>query len=89
MGLKCGKELVSGVMEYGNRLEKRGLNLLSAPGKDLVTATALASAGCQIVLFTTGRGTPFCTSVPTLKIATNPNIASFKSNWIDFNAKDN
>lgn len=83
---KCGKALVSGVMEYGDRLEKRGLNLLSAPGNDLVAATALASAGCQIVLFTTGRGTPFGTFVPTMKIATNPNLASFKSNWIDFNA---
>ena len=83
---KCGKALVSGVMEYGDRLENKGLNLLSAPGNDLVAATALAASGCQIVLFTTGRGTPFGTFVPTMKIATNPNLARFKHNWIDFNA---
>lgn len=83
---KCGKALVSGVMEYGDRLEHKGLNLLSAPGNDLVAATALAASGCQIVLFTTGRGTPFGTFVPTMKIATNPHLASFKANWIDFNA---
>ena len=58
---KCGKAPVSGVMEYGDRLEHDGLNLLSAPGNDLVAATALASCGCHLVLFTTGRGTPFGT----------------------------
>ena len=65
---KCGRAPVSGVLQYGDRLETTGLNLLSAPGNDLVAATALASAGCQLVLFTTGRGTPFGTFVPTMKI---------------------
>ena len=83
---KCGKAPVSGVMEYGDRLEHDGLNLLSAPGNDLVAATALASCGCHLVLFTTGRGTPFGTFVPTMKIATNPYLASHKKNWIDFSA---
>ena len=83
---KCGKALVSGVMEYGDRLQHNGLNLLSAPGNDLVAATALASCGCHIVLFTTGRGTPFGTFVPTMKIATNPDLARRKQNWIDFSA---
>lgn len=83
---KCGRAPVSGVLEYGDRLETTGLNLLSAPGNDLVAATALASAGCQIVLFTTGRGTPFGTFVPTMKIATNPTLAARKANWIDFSA---
>ena len=83
---KCGKAPVSGVMEYGDRLENPGLNLLSAPGNDLVAATALASCGCHLVLFTTGRGTPFGTFVPTMKIATNPDLASRKKNWIDFSA---
>lgn len=83
---KCGRAPVSGVLEYGDRLETTGLNLLSAPGNDLVAATALASAGCQIVLFTTGRGTPFGTFVPTMKIATNPTLAARKPNWIDFSA---
>ncbi len=83
---KCGKAMVSGVLKYGERLETNGLNLLSAPGNDLVASTALASAGCHIVLFTTGRGTPFGTFVPTMKIATNPTLASRKPNWIDFSA---
>jgi altronate hydrolase len=83
---KCGKAPVSGVMEYGDRLQNTGLNLLSAPGNDLVAATALASCGCHLVLFTTGRGTPFGTFVPTMKIATNPDLARRKQNWIDFSA---
>ena len=83
---KCGKAPVSGVMEYGARLEHTGLNLLSAPGNDLVAATALAAAGCHIVLFTTGRGTPFGTFVPTMKIATNPTLAKNKPHWVDFSA---
>ena len=83
---KCGRAPVSGVLEYGDRLEKNGLNLLSAPGNDLVAATALASAGCHMVLFTTGRGTPFGTFVPTIKISTNSDLYRRKTNWIDFNA---
>lgn len=83
---KCGRAPVSGVLDYGDRLEETGLNLLSAPGNDLVAATALAAAGCQIVLFTTGRGTPFGTFVPTMKIATNPMLAARKPHWIDFSA---
>lgn len=83
---KCGKSYVEGVMAYGERLQVRGLNLLSAPGNDLVAATALASCGCHIVLFTTGRGTPFGTYVPTMKISTNSALAHHKPGWIDFNA---
>jgi len=62
------------------------LNLLSAPGNDLVASTALAASGCQIILFTTGRGTPFGTFVPTLKISTNSLLYERKRGWIDFNA---
>lgn len=83
---KCGKAYVDGVMAYGERLKVKGLNLLSAPGNDLVAATALASCGCHIVLFTTGRGTPFGTFVPTMKISTNSALAKNKPGWIDFNA---
>mgnify|MGYP002853557815 FL=1 len=83
---KCGRAPVSGVMEYGDRLQHNGLNLLSAPGNDLVAATALASCGCHLVLFTTGRGTPFGTFVPTMKISTNPTLAARKPGWVDFNA---
>ncbi|MCD7899301.1 MAG: altronate dehydratase family protein [Bacteroides sp.] len=83
---KCGKSYVSGVLSYGERLKVKGLSLLSAPGNDLVAATALASCGCHIVLFTTGRGTPFGTFVPTMKISTNTTLATNKPGWIDFNA---
>jgi altronate hydrolase len=83
---KSGRSAVCGVMEYGERLQHNGLNLLSAPGNDLVASTALAAAGCQLVLFTTGRGTPFGTFVPTLKVSTNTALAQRKPQWIDFNA---
>ncbi|MDD6892309.1 MAG: altronate dehydratase family protein [Bacteroidales bacterium] len=83
---KCGKSYVTGVMGYGERLQTKGLNLLSAPGNDLVAATALASCGCHLVLFTTGRGTPFGTYVPTMKVSTNSGLAARKPGWIDFNA---
>ena len=83
---KSGSALVKGVLQYGDTVKTPGLNLLSAPGNDLVAATALAAAGAHIVLFTTGRGTPFASPVPTMKIATNSRLAGTKSNWIDFNA---
>lgn len=83
---KCGRAPVCGVLGYGDRLQAKGLNLLSAPGNDLVASTALAAAGCQMVLFTTGRGTPFGTFVPTMKISTNSSLYENKPNWIDFNA---
>jgi len=83
---KAGKSIVRNVLLYGDRLETKGLNLLSAPGNDLVASTALASSGCHIVLFTTGRGTPFGTFVPTVKVSTNSNLYIRKPNWIDFNA---
>ncbi|MBD5266200.1 MAG: altronate dehydratase family protein [Duncaniella sp.] len=83
---KSGKSPVFGVMEYGERIHNHGLNLLSAPGNDLVASTALAAAGCQMVLFTTGRGTPFGTFVPTVKVSTNSGLAQRKPAWIDFNA---
>ena len=83
---KCGKSTVRGVLKYGERLSVKGLNLLSAPGNDLVASTALASSGCHVVLFTTGRGTPFGTFVPTMKISTNTPLYERKPTWIDFNA---
>ena len=83
---KSGSSIVRDVLLYGDRLKAKGLNLLSAPGNDLVASTALAAAGCQIVLFTTGRGTPFGTFVPTAKISTNSTLAANKPLWIDFNA---
>lgn len=83
---KAGTSVVMDILKYGERLETKGLNLLSAPGNDLVAASALASSGCQLVLFTTGRGTPFGTFVPTLKVSTNSAIYKLKGHWIDYNA---
>lgn len=83
---KSGSAPVRGVLSYGERVETPGLNLLSAPGNDLVAATALAASGAHIVLFTTGRGTPFASPVPTVKISSNSMLAGKKKNWIDFNA---
>ena len=83
---KSGSAIVKGVLAYGETVSTPGLNLLSAPGNDLVAATALAASGAHIVLFTTGRGTPFACPVPTMKISSNSRLAGKKDNWIDFNA---
>lgn len=83
---KGGKAPVSGVVHYGNKLTHTGLNLLQGPGNDGVSCTALAAAGCHLVLFSTGRGTPFATVVPTIKISTNSALFAKKPDWIDFNA---
>ena len=82
---KSGSAPVMGVLSYGEPVKEKGLNLLSAPGNDLVASTALAASGAHIVLFTTGRGTPFASPVPTVKISTNNQLAEKKQNWIDFN----
>lgn len=83
---KAGSAPVVDVLKYGEVLQRKGLNLLSAPGNDLIASSALAAAGCHIVLFTTGRGTPFGTFVPTMKVSTNTPIYEAKPHWIDFNA---
>jgi altronate hydrolase len=83
---KCGTDKVKDVLKYGERLTTKGLNILRSPGNDLVAATALGSAGCHLVLFTTGRGTPFGSFVPTMKISTNTPLYEKKPHWIDFNA---
>ena len=83
---KAGHSQVVDVLKYGERLKTKGLNLLSAPGNDAVATSALAGAGCHMVLFTTGRGTPYGGFVPTMKIATNSQLAQKKKHWIDFDA---
>ena len=82
---KSGSAPVRGVLSYGEPVKENGLNLLSAPGNDLVASTALAASGAHIVLFTTGRGTPFASPVPTVKISSNSALYNKKNNWIDFN----
>ncbi len=83
---KSGSAPVMDVLKYSEQVKSHGLNLLSAPGNDLVASTALAAAGAQIVLFSTGRGTPFGCPVPTVKISSNSDLYSRKGKWIDFNA---
>lgn len=85
---KAGASIVQDVLKMGERIHTNGLNLLCTPGNDLVATTTLGCSGCQMVLFTTGRGTPFGGFIPTVKIATNTALATKKSNWIDFNAGD-
>ena len=83
---KGGHALVKGVMSIHDRLGKQGLHLLEGPGNDMVAITLLAASGCQIILFTTGRGTPLGGAVPTVKVSTNSALADNKPHWIDFNA---
>ncbi|MCG8156514.1 altronate dehydratase [Brenneria goodwinii] len=83
---KAGQSKVVDVLKYGERLYTPGLNLLSAPGNDAVATSALAGAGCHMVLFSTGRGTPYGGFVPTVKLATNSELAKKKPHWIDFDA---
>ena len=83
---KGGTAPVVDVLDYGDTAVKPGLNLLNGPGNDIVSITNLAAAGCHIVLFTTGRGTPLGGAVPTVKIASNNIIADRKPHWIDFSA---
>jgi altronate hydrolase len=83
---KAGHATVTDVIGYGERVHKRGLTLLEAPGNDAVSSTALAAAGATAILFTTGRGTPLGFPVPTIKIASNSDLAARKPGWIDFDA---
>ncbi|EPZ45525.1 MULTISPECIES: UxaA family hydrolase [Alicyclobacillus] len=83
---KGGTASVVDVLPYGTRATTPGLNLVQAPGNDMVSVTALVAAGAHIVLFTTGRGTPMGAAVPTVKISTNTPLYERKKNWIDFNA---
>ena len=83
---KGGTGIVNDVFFYGDQVTGEGLNLLESPGNDLVATTALAISGAHMVLFTTGRGTPFGGPVPTVKVSTNNRLYNQKRNWIDFNA---
>lgn len=83
---KGGSAQIVDVLKYAEPVTKKGLNLLSGPGNDLVSATDLTAAGSHMILFTTGRGTPFGAPAPTVKISTNSALYNKKSGWIDFNA---
>ncbi len=85
---KGGTAPVSDVLDYGDRVSHGGLYLLNGPGNDACAVTNLTAAGCHMILFTTGRGTPLGAPVPTVKISTNTSLFTKKKNWIDFNAMD-
>ena len=84
---KGGTAPVTAVLDYGDTAHTTGLNLLNGPGNDMVAVTNLTAAGCHLILFTTGRGTPLGAPVPTIKIATNSHLAENKKKWIDFDAQ--
>ena len=86
---KGGSAPVEDVLDYGEHVKAHGLSLITGPGNDLVASTVLAAAGCHLILFTTGRGTPFGCVVPTLKVASNSTLAQAKPNWIDWDAMAN
>lgn len=82
--LKGGDLPIVDVLDIGERISKPGLSLVNGPGNDLVASTNVAAAGATILIFTTGRGTPFGSLIPTIKVSTNDDIAIRKPNWIDF-----
>ena len=83
---KAGHGQLAQVLRYGDQVSAKGLTLLEAPGADGVSSTALTAAGATVLLFTTGRGTPLGFPAPTLKIASNSDLARRKPRWIDFDA---
>ena len=84
---KGGTAPITAVLDYGDRVTEPGLSLLGGPGNDMVAVTNLCAAGCHLILFTTGRGTPLGAPVPTIKIATNTALAKKKPGWIDLDAQ--
>ncbi len=83
---KGGNAQIVDVLGYADPVRVKGLSLLSGPGNDMVSTTDLTAAGAHMILFTTGRGTPFGAPVPTVKISTNTELYEKKRDWIDINA---
>ena len=83
---KGGHAIVTDTLDYGQRAVKTGLNLMNGPGNDSVSITNLLASGAQIILFTTGRGNPLGTAIPSVKLSTNTQLYEHKRHWIDFNA---
>lgn len=83
---KSGNTVIVGVLKYGEYIKEKGLNLLIGPGNDQVSCTNIVASGAQIILFTTGRGNPFGSPVPTIKVSSNSDLYNKKPHWIDYNA---
>jgi len=83
---KGGTSPVTDVLDYPEKVTKPGLNLLCTPGNDVESTTAEVGAGANIVLFTTGLGTPTGNPIaPVVKIATNTTLYNKMSDIIDIN----
>lgn len=87
--IKCGSTPINGILDYAENATEPGVSLLYGPGNDLVSTTNLAASEANLILFTTGRGTPFSTFVPCVKVATNTKLATKKTAWIDYDAQAN
>lgn len=85
--LKGGHLEITDVIDVGEQIQEPNLTLVNGPGNDIVAATNLAAAGANIIVFTTGRGTPYGSVIPTIKIATNHDLAKRKPSWIDFDGE--
>ena len=83
---KAGRLPLCGALNFGEQPSGSGLYMVNGPGNDMVAVTTLAASGAHMILFTTGRGTPLCGPVPTVKVATNTPLYENKKHWIDFNA---
>lgn len=84
---KGGTAPISDILDYTEYVKNQGLNLLCTPGNDVESTTGLAGSGANIILFTTGLGTPTGNPVcPVIKVSTNHKLTNRMSDIIDFNA---
>ncbi|MBP0904004.1 UxaA family hydrolase [Mariniflexile gromovii] len=83
---KGGTSPVEDVLDYTEQVTKSGLNLLCTPGNDVESTTGLAGSGCNIILFTTGLGTPTGNPItPVIKVSSNSKLFNKMPDIIDFN----
>lgn len=86
---KGGSSPVVEVLDYGEYISKPGLNLLCTPGNDVESTTAMVGSGANIVLFTTGLGTPTGNPItPIIKVSSNSELANKMEDIIDFDTGD-
>ncbi len=84
---KGGTSPITDVLDYTEKIKTPGLNLLCTPGNDVESTTGLAGSGCNIIVFTTGLGTPTGNPiVPVLKLSSNTNLFERMNDLIDLNA---
>ncbi len=85
--LKAGRSPIQGVVEYAEQPKGKGLWIMDTPGHDVQSVSGMVAGGAQLVLFSTGRGTPVgCPIAPVIKITGNPKTWERMSDNIDINA---